>query len=69
MKKGNETRPGSGEPSPETDELFLREAFSPYKVRAWQELTPAERLRRSWAMRSRLTDPQAVHDRKLFPKP
>jgi hypothetical protein len=36
---------------------------------AWIQLTPAERLRRSWAMRSRLRDPQAVHDAKLFPQP
>lgn len=36
---------------------------------AWLELTPAERLRRSWALRKRLRDPQAVHDAKLFPRP
>ncbi len=35
----------------------------------WIELTPAERLRRSWALRKRLRDPQAVHDAKLFPQP
>jgi len=35
----------------------------------WLALTPRERLARSWAMRARLRDPQAVHDAKLFPKP
>ena len=35
----------------------------------WLALTPKERLARSWAMRARLRDPQAVHDAKLFPKP
>jgi len=35
----------------------------------WIHLTPAERLRRSWALRKRLRDPQAVHDAKLFPRP
>ena len=35
----------------------------------WLSLTPAERLRRSWAMRSRLRDPAAIHDAKLFPRP
>jgi len=35
---------------------------------AWRDLTPAERLSRSWAMRIRLRNPQAVHDAKLFPK-
>jgi hypothetical protein len=44
-------------------------ALSPFKALHWLALTPAERLRRSWALRSRLPDPRAVHDRKLFPKP
>jgi len=45
------------------------EAQSPYKAAVWRELTPRERLRRSWAMRARLPDLRAVHDRKLFPHP
>jgi hypothetical protein len=49
--------------------LKLAEAVSPYKADVWRRLTPRERLRRSWQMRSRLPDLQAVHDRKLFPKP
>ena len=49
--------------------LRLAEAVSPYKVDVWRRLTPRERLRRSWQMRSRLPDLKAVHDRKLFPKP
>jgi hypothetical protein len=47
----------------------IRQAQSPYKAEVWQKLTPRERLRRSWALRARLPDPVAVHDRKLFPKP
>ncbi|MBI4615943.1 MAG: hypothetical protein HY720_20165 [Planctomycetes bacterium] len=35
----------------------------------WLALSPRERMRRSWAMRSRLPDPEAVHDAKLFPRP
>jgi hypothetical protein len=49
--------------------LKLAEAVSPYKAEVWRRLTPRERLRRSWQMRSRLPNLQAVHDRKLFPKP
>jgi len=57
-------------PNP-TPELPIRpeDALSPFKAQHWLALTPAERLRRSWALRSRLPDPRAVHDRKLFPKP
>ena len=35
----------------------------------WLAYSPAERLKRSWALRKRLRDPRAVHDAKLFPKP
>jgi hypothetical protein len=50
-------------------DLRLAEAVSPYKADVWRRLTPRERLRRSWQMRSRIPDLKAVHDRKLFPKP
>ncbi len=49
--------------------FYLSETQSPYKAAVWRKLTPAERLRRSWEMRSRLPNLRAVHDRKLFPKP
>lgn len=49
--------------------MSLGEAVSPYKADVWRRLTPRERLRRSWQMRSRIPDLKAVHDRKLFPKP
>jgi hypothetical protein len=52
-----------------TTPMQLAEAVSPYKADVWRHLTPRERLRRSWQMRSRLPDLKAVHDRKLFPKP
>jgi hypothetical protein len=55
--------------SADTTPLRLAEAVSPYKAEVWRHLTPRERLRRSWQMRSRLPDLKAVHDRKLFPKP
>lgn len=35
----------------------------------WMSLTPAERMRRCFAMLRNLKDPDAVHDAKLFPKP
>jgi hypothetical protein len=40
-----------------------------FKDVAWLKLTPKERLRRSWAMRTRIGDLRSVHDRKLFPRP
>ena len=43
--------------------------LSPFKWDAWLRLSPRERLRKSWAMRSRLKDAQAAHDRKLLPAP
>ena len=49
--------------------LTLGEAVAPYQAEVWRRLTPRERLRRSWQMRSRIPDLKAVHDRKLFPKP
>jgi hypothetical protein len=39
----------------------------PY-LAAWMALAPAERLRRAWALRRRLRNPQAVHDAKTFPQ-
>lgn len=35
----------------------------------WLALTPAERLRRSWSLRRRVVDLDAVHDAKLHPQP
>ena len=34
----------------------------------WLALSPAERMRRSWRMRSRLINPEAIHDEKTFPE-
>jgi len=53
----------------ETSVPRLEEVVSPYKAEVWRRLSPRERLRRSWQMRSRIRDLKAVHDRKLFPKP
>jgi hypothetical protein len=44
-------------------------ALAPFKAIEWRRLSPRERLRRSWRMRSSLVDLRAVHDRKLFPAP
>jgi hypothetical protein len=49
--------------------VALHDFITPYKADVWRRLTPRERLRRSWQMRSRIPDLKAVHDRKLFPKP
>jgi hypothetical protein len=35
----------------------------------WLSLTPAERLRRSWRLRKRIKNLQAVHDAKSLPEP
>ena len=34
---------------------------------AWMALTPAERLRRAWRLRSRFNNLQAIHDAKSLP--
>jgi hypothetical protein len=44
-------------------------ALSPFKQEEWIRLSPGERITRSWNLRTRIADIQAVHDRKLFPKP
>jgi hypothetical protein len=64
MSKGNHQSPDTP-----TGAMKLSDAVSPYKAEVWRQLTPRERLRRSWQMRSRLPDLKTVHDRKLFPKP
>lgn len=45
------------------------EALSPFKAGEWRRLTPRERLRRSWRLRSRIKNPAAWHDGIIFPKP
>lgn len=40
-----------------------------YQRSVWSQLSPLERLRRSWAMRRLLKDKRAVHDKKIFPAP
>jgi hypothetical protein len=52
-----------------TSNITIGDALSPYKTDVWRRLTPRERLRRSWEMRSRIPDLKALHDSKLFPKP
>jgi hypothetical protein len=61
---------GSDRPAPciTAEEIEAAElALSPYKHDAWLKLSPRERLRRSWALRSSLNDVRAIHDRKLLP--
>ncbi|MBC8243192.1 MAG: hypothetical protein H8E20_02260 [Verrucomicrobia bacterium] len=61
---------GNPDRQPDGSEAALSAvALSPFKADAWQRLTPRERLRRSWAMRARLKDPQAAHDRKFLLQP
>jgi hypothetical protein len=52
-----------------SDEITPAVALSPFQAVEWRRLTPRERLRRSWRLRSRLRNPRALHDRKLSPKP
>jgi hypothetical protein len=56
-------RTNPGQPDSERVTLDL------FKEVVWLQLTPKERLRRSWAMRDRIRDLRTVHDRKLFPRP
>lgn len=44
-----------------------REFMDPY-VQMWRALTPAQRLSRSWRLRTRIKNLEAVHDAKTFPK-
>ena len=37
-------------------------------MQAWRALSPAERLRRSWLLRRRIRNLEAVHDEKSLPK-
>jgi hypothetical protein len=55
--------------SPATVPIQSDSALSPFKSEEWCRLAPGERLKRAWALRSRLTNPRDVHDRKLFPAP
>jgi hypothetical protein len=63
----------AGEDQSQPEEPFtMSEAISPSDAAiwaAWRKLSPKERLARSWKKRSKLRDPQAYHDAKLFPKP
>lgn len=40
-----------------------------FKKDIWINLSPSERLARSWAMRKLLKNPKDVHDKKIFPQP
>jgi len=48
-----------------TEEKFIQS----HQRTVWQEISPRERLRRSWSLRSRLTNLKKIHDKKLFPRP
>src|SRR5204862_1431697 len=43
------------------------EFMEPY-VQMWRALTPDQRLRRSWRLRTRIKNLKRVHDAKTFPK-
>jgi hypothetical protein len=45
----------------------IAELIDPYRT-AWLALSPWERMLRSWKLRERLVDPQAVHDAKTLPE-
>jgi hypothetical protein len=52
-------------PKPVLSEALVFE--DPYR-QEWLALSPEERIRRSWRLRSRLRDLEAYHDAKTFPK-
>lgn len=56
-------------PEPSQPQPTMAAMLAPFKELEWIKLTPRERLRRAWALRARIRDPQAWHDQKLFPKP
>ena len=53
----------------ESELLDAQSVLSPFKDDEWLALSPAERLIRAWALRSRIADPEGTHDAKLFPAP
>ena len=63
----SKTRKNAAQESPEP--YAIDDVLSPFKRDAWLRLSPAERLERSWRLRKRIPNLEAVHDRKLFPKP
>lgn len=44
-----------------------QDPHDPY-IQMWRALKPFERLQRAWRLRTRLKNPQAIHDAKTFPK-
>lgn len=60
-------RASSHPPGPARDLEAELGVSAPY-VLAWRALTPAQRLRRAWRLRSRLKNPAAIHDAKTFPE-
>jgi hypothetical protein len=71
MSKGSSSDRAASESNlvSRADSIDQAVALSPFKEIEWRALSPAERLERAWALRSRLVDPQDAHDRKLFPAP
>jgi hypothetical protein len=57
------------QPEAGVDDLAAEMALSLFEDDFWMQLSPAERLRRAWALRARLRDPYDAHDQKLFPAP
>ncbi len=51
------------------NDLPAEVALSLFEDDFWMQLSPRERLKRAWALRARLKDPQGAHDQKLFPAP
>jgi hypothetical protein len=49
---------------PRVNRRSREDLLDPY-LEMWRSLTPRERLRRSWRLRRRLKNLQAVHDAKL----
>lgn len=65
MRTPSRKRPSRPRSIPASEPLTLDDLDHHRLV--WQDLTPAERLDRSWRMRRLLPDPQRTHDEKLWP--
>lgn len=54
---------------PVTAQSSEQDFIKTHQRTVWQNLSPGERLKRSWLLRRRIKNPRIIHDRKLFPRP
>lgn len=54
--------------SPRSNRSTEQDFIKPHQRTVWQEISPGERLRRSWILRSRFRNLKEIHDKKIFPR-